>query len=149
MPLRRRDAIWAQIVDATPGFAFTADEHRRFGLMDWADLRALDQALITIGSHTQTHVDLPQVDDERLERELAASKAMLCANLGCDARHFAYPNGSHDRRSSSAVARHFDSGVTMEPRAVGPGAALHQLPRVHIQLDGHELTWTLARAARG
>ena len=28
MPLRPRDAIWAQIVDATPGFAFTAEEHR-------------------------------------------------------------------------------------------------------------------------
>jgi peptidoglycan/xylan/chitin deacetylase (PgdA/CDA1 family) len=109
----------------------------------------LNQALIAIGSHTETHVDLPQVDDERLERELAASKAALREKLGCDVRHFAYPNGSHDRRSSRAVARHFDSGVTMEPRAVGPGAAPHRLPRVHIQLGAHELAWTLARTARG
>jgi peptidoglycan/xylan/chitin deacetylase (PgdA/CDA1 family) len=93
-------------------------------------------------------VDLPQVDDTRLECELAASKAVLRERLGRDARHFAYPNGSHDSRSTSAVARHFDSGVTMEPRAVGPGSDLRCLPRVHIQWDAHELVWTLARLGR-
>ena len=39
MPPHRRDAIWAQIVDATPDFAFTPDEQRRFGLMDGASWR--------------------------------------------------------------------------------------------------------------
>ena len=148
MPLGHRDAIWAEIVDATPDFSFTPDEERCFGLMDWAELAKLDQSLITIGSHTHTHVDLPQVDDERLESELAASRAMLQETLGYDARHFAYPNGSHDHRSSAAVARHFDSGVTMEPRAVGSDSRPHQLPRIHLQWGAHALAWTLARAAR-
>ena len=52
-------------MNATLDFAFTADEERLFGLMDWTDLARLEQSMITIGSHT--HVDLPQVDDERLE----------------------------------------------------------------------------------
>src|SRR5215471_1391544 len=109
MPLARREAIWTEIVSATPHFSFTAEEARLFGLTDWVELAGLDRSLITIGSHTHTHADLPQVDDERLESELAASKAMLREQLGRDARHFAYPNGSHDPRSASAVARHFDS----------------------------------------
>ena len=149
MPLGRRDALWGEIVSATPGFAFTPDEERQFALMDWAELARLDRSLITIGSHTLTHVDLPQVDDERLEDELAASKAMLRAKLGYDARHFAYPNGSHDHRASRAVARHFESGVTMDQRAVGAAASPHLLPRVHIQWDLPELAWTLAKVARG
>lgn len=148
MALSQREALWDEIVKATPEFAFTPDEERQFGLMDWAELARLDQSLITIGSHTHTHVDLPQVDDERLEDELAASKAMLREKLGYDARHFAYPNGSHDQRASRAVARHFDSGVTMEHRAVGRASAPHLLPRVHIQWDPSELAWTLARVAR-
>ena len=148
MPLGRREALWDEIVKATPDFAFTPDEERQFGLMDWAELARLDRSLITIGSHTHTHVDLPQVDDERLEDELAASKAMLREKLGYDARHFAYPNGSHDQRASRAVARHFDSGVTMEHRAVGRASAPHLLPRIHIQWDPSELAWTLARVAR-
>ncbi|MGH7301686.1 MAG: polysaccharide deacetylase family protein [Candidatus Rokuibacteriota bacterium] len=148
MPPDRREAIWTEIVSATPDFAFTLDEERRFRLMDWAELAKLDRSLITIGSHTHTHVDLPYVDDERLERELVASKAMLWERLGCHARHFAYPNGSHDRRSAGAVSRHFDSGVTMEPRAVGSRSEHCRLPRVHIQWGAHELAWTLARAAR-
>lgn len=65
MPLERREALWDELVRTTPDFAFTADEERRFGLMDWSELARLDPSLITIGSHTQTHVDLPQVDDER------------------------------------------------------------------------------------
>jgi peptidoglycan/xylan/chitin deacetylase (PgdA/CDA1 family) len=148
MPLSRREALWDEIVNATPEFAFTTDEERLFGLMDWAELARLDRSLITIGSHTHTHVDLPHVDDARLEDELANSKAMLREKLGYDARHFAYPNGSHDQRAARAVARHFDSGVTMEHRAVGRASAPHRLPRVHIQWDPSELAWTLARVAR-
>src|SRR5258705_3051936 len=105
MPLSRREALWDEIVEATPEFAFTPDEERQFGLVDWAELARLDQSLITIGSHTHTHADLPQVDDERLEDELAASKAMLPEKLGYDARHFAYPNGSHDPPALLAPAR--------------------------------------------
>src|SRR5215467_3678010 len=148
MPLARREAIWTEIVSATPHFSFTPEEARLFGLMGWAELASLDSSLITIGSHTHTHVDLPQVDDTRLESELAASKAMLREQLGREARHFAYPNGSHDPRTAGAVARHFDSGVTMEPRAVGPGSDPRCLPRVHIQWDAHELVWALARTGR-
>src|SRR5262249_19309724 len=139
MPLARREAIWAEIVRATPHFAFTPKEARLYGLMGRAELAGLDRSLITIGSHTNTNVDRPQVDDMRLESELAASKAMLREQLGRDARHFAYPNGSHDPRSARAVARHFDSGVTMEPRAVGLGSDPRCLPRVHVQWDPHEL----------
>ena len=148
MPLERRETLWGEIVSSTSDFAFTADEERRFGLMDWPELARLDPALITIGSHTQTHVDLPQVDDERMEAELSGSKAMLREKLGYDARHFAYPNGSYDRRAWSAVANHFDSAVTMEQRAVGRAAIPHLLPRVHIQWDPCELAWTLARVPR-
>jgi len=55
---------------------------------------------------------------------------------------------SHDTRCAAAVARHFDSGVTMEPYAVGPASDRYRLPRVHIQRDPHEMAWRLARAAR-
>ena len=149
MPLAQREAIWDEIVQATPHFSFTPDEDRLFGLMDWTELAKLDGSLITIGSHTHTHVDLPYVDDDRLEHELAASRAVLQEMLGCDARHFAYPNGSYDTRCAAAVARHFDSGVTMEPHAVGPASDRYRLPRVHIQRDRYEMAWGLARAARG
>ena len=60
MPLAQREAIWVEIVPATPHFSFTPDEERLFGLMDWTEPAKLDQSLITIGSHTHTHVDLPR-----------------------------------------------------------------------------------------
>jgi peptidoglycan/xylan/chitin deacetylase (PgdA/CDA1 family) len=148
MPLHQRESLWQEVVEATPGFAFSPEEDRQFALMSWAELAKLDRSLIAIGSHTQTHVDLPQVSEERMDAELAASQATLREKIGCEARHFAYPNGSYDQRSSSAVARYFDSGVTMDRRAVGRDARPHMLPRVHIQLNIPEFAWILARAAR-
>src|SRR5262245_66023015 len=139
MPVTRREALWQDIVDATPDFAFDAEEERRFGLMDWRDLSQLDQSLITIGSHTHTHADLPQLDDERLESELAESKAALRAKLGYDVRHFAYPNGNHDSRTAHAVARHFGSGVTMVKRAVWPNTRPYRLPRFLVQWSAPDL----------
>ena len=61
------------------------------------------------------------------------------AKLGYDARHFAYPNGSHDRRTAHAVARHFSSGVTMVERASGPSTRPYQLPRVHVRWSASDL----------
>jgi peptidoglycan/xylan/chitin deacetylase (PgdA/CDA1 family) len=148
LPVTRREALWQDIVDATPDFAFDAEEERRFGLMDWRELSHLDQSLITIGSHTHRHTDLPQLDDDLLESGLVESKAALRAKLGYDARPFAYPNGHHDDRTARAVARHFDSGVTMVERSIGPDASPYRLPRIHIQWSAPELAWTLARAAR-
>jgi peptidoglycan/xylan/chitin deacetylase (PgdA/CDA1 family) len=56
-----------------------------------------------IGSHTVSHVRLPEVDDARLAEELTASKAALEDVLGNAISSFAYPYGAWDKRCADAT----------------------------------------------
>jgi peptidoglycan/xylan/chitin deacetylase (PgdA/CDA1 family) len=142
MPLGYRDAIWAEIVDATPDFSFTPDEERCFGLMDWAELAKLDQSLITIGSHTHTHVDLPR-STTRAWRAAGREQGHACRRrLGYDARHCL------PLTAATTIGRRPPSPGTStpasrwEPRAVGSDSRPHRLPRIHLQWGAHELALT-------
>lgn len=99
------------------------------------DLRALDRSGIEIGSHTRTHPQLTELDDERLGEEVNSSREALADVLGHDVEGFCYPYGAHDDRVVDAV------------RAAGYGYACayktheryerHTLPRMHVgQRDG-------------
>jgi len=56
-----------------------------------------------IGSHTNSHVLLPQTDSSALSSELSESKRMLEEWLDSSVAHFCYPNGDNDSRTQKAV----------------------------------------------
>ena len=90
IPVVERERIQAEIENHDPQFEFTHEQDHMFGLMTWDELKSLDANLITIGSHTLTHVDLPQASDVRLERELSESRRALENGLGRRVEHFCY-----------------------------------------------------------
>lgn len=65
----------------------------RRALLSADQLRLLADEGVAIGSHTCTHVRLPDVPPEEARREIAASKDELESMLGREVRHFAYPYG--------------------------------------------------------
>ena len=65
----------------------------RRALLSAAQLRLLADEGVTIGSHTCTHVRLPDVDPDEATREIVASKLELESMLGREVQHFAYPYG--------------------------------------------------------
>lgn len=75
----------------------------RPGYMTWNQLRALDRAGITIGSHSASHPWLPALDEAALRHELVDSKRVLEAGLGHPVLLFCYPFGAHDPRVKQAV----------------------------------------------
>ena len=62
-------------------------------LMSAAQLRELESAGFTIGSHTRTHARLTEVDGDRLLDEVSTSKSRLEDALGTEVAYFAYPYG--------------------------------------------------------
>jgi peptidoglycan/xylan/chitin deacetylase (PgdA/CDA1 family) len=72
-------------------------------LMDWNQIRELDQSGHEIGSHTMTHTLLPQCNDTELEFELVESKKILEQRIDNSIDSFCYPNGDHDQRTIKAV----------------------------------------------
>lgn len=104
------------------------------GMMRWDELRSLVAGGHEVGSHSMTHQILVQLDDARLEHEVAGSKRMLEEKLGTPVPSFCYPNGDADERVVRAVQ---DAGytwaVTTRWGANRPGTPPLELTRCDIQ----------------
>jgi peptidoglycan/xylan/chitin deacetylase (PgdA/CDA1 family) len=143
IPVERREQIEMQISDCTPDFEFTEDERNRFELMSWQQVRELDPSLITIGSHTSTHIDLPQAKPGRLEEELATSKEILEARLNRKVEHLAYPNGNFTLEMLPLVARYYRTAMITRQGVVKRGDNLLTLRRIHADLNLAKFSWDL------
>jgi peptidoglycan/xylan/chitin deacetylase (PgdA/CDA1 family) len=75
----------------------TRDAHELTS-MRWDDLRGLAECGWEVGSHTQTHPHLTQLDDNRLAEELAESRDECAEQLGRRCVSIAYPYGDVDAR---------------------------------------------------
>src|SRR3990172_6763913 len=98
IPVHERERLQNDIVACTPDFLFTSIENDLYAPMTWDHLASLDSSLITVGSHTQTHINLPQASDSRLDCELREGRRRLENRLGRPIVHFCYPDGLYDRR---------------------------------------------------
>ena len=72
--------------------------------LTWAMISEMASAGITIGSHTQSHVLLPNERKDRVTWETSGSRRRLEEHLGTSIRHFAYPGGCFNHEAVLAVA---------------------------------------------
>jgi len=82
--------IYTKVIDNGPGF------------MTWDELRQLQSAGMTIGSHSRTHPELTK-KGVSLKSEIAGSREDIQKELGTAPSLFAYPYGDWDDRVVSAV----------------------------------------------
>ncbi len=61
-------------------------------MLTWEQCRHMAQSGISFGAHTLTHPILPRTEVLEVKHEIAASKALIEARVGCPVRYFAYPN---------------------------------------------------------
>ncbi len=148
IPVDEREQIEKRIRDLTPDFQFTKRERDSYELMSWNEVEKLDPEFITIGSHTATHIDLPQATPERMERELSRSKEILESRLNRKVQDFAYPNGSVNEEIIPAVRHFYRSAVTTRPGTVRHGDNPLLLNRIHADFRLPAFSWDLVRAAR-
>jgi peptidoglycan/xylan/chitin deacetylase (PgdA/CDA1 family) len=66
--------------------------------MSWEQMGILAEAGWEIGSHTQTHPYLTQLDSDEIAAELEGSRADCERALGRECRSLAYPFGDEDDR---------------------------------------------------
>ncbi len=78
------------------------------GYLDGADLRELQAAGMTIGSHGWHHLDWRRTDDRTLERETRGALDRIAAEIGQPVDAVGIPFGSYDRRVLKQLRR---SGV--------------------------------------
>ena len=74
-------------------------------LLSPAELRALVDLGMEVGSHTHNHARLPSCNDDQIQAELSISRRNLEDILGQPARHLAYPYGLWDDRCAAAAKK--------------------------------------------
>lgn len=86
-------------------------------LMDWEELRALQDAGVEVGGHTVSHAVLPLLSRREARREVEGCRDAIRERLGRAPRHFAYPNGYHTPAVRRLVeAAGYEGAVTTEDR---------------------------------
>lgn len=75
-----------------------------FRALTWEMLESMQRAGITVGSHTRTHVLLPNENERRVMDEVSGSRQEIEKRLGSTVQHFAHPSGLFTTSSVSAVA---------------------------------------------
>jgi peptidoglycan/xylan/chitin deacetylase (PgdA/CDA1 family) len=116
--------------------------------LTWDQLSALRAHGWEIGSHTQSHPHLTELDDGALERELRESRAECARRLG-SCTTIAYPYGDYDSRVVAAAERAgYEAGCTL-PARIHPARPL-EWPRVGVYHEDSERRYRLkvSRAVR-
>lgn len=67
-------------------------------VLDWDELRTLQDQGLRLGSHTRTHASLAAASERRIREELRASMSDLTEHVGPCPRTICYPYGFHDDR---------------------------------------------------
>ena len=104
--------------------------------LTWAALAdCLTTGLVTIGSHTDTHVLLDRATPDVVARELDRSSKLIEDRLGVSPRHFAYPKAVLGSPEAEAeVRRRFDTAAVAGTRPNVAGRTdPHRLRRSPIQ----------------
>lgn len=102
-----------KVVTMTPLFSPSPEQVALHAPMTWDQLRAMDPALVTIGSHTRTHPLLTMLTDAQLQDEIVGSRQVLEAGLDRPVELFCYPNGIITSDSVALVRANYRAGVSI------------------------------------
>ncbi|MFH1311650.1 MAG: polysaccharide deacetylase family protein [Candidatus Eisenbacteria bacterium] len=102
--------------------------------LQWEEIAELHEAGWVIGSHTQTHPRLTEVDDADLHHELSQSQNEL-QGRGFPARHLAVPHGDYDARVLAAIRLYYDTNRIIGGLNPLPEASDPYLLGSHVSLD--------------
>jgi len=145
LPLERRHAFEQEVRARTQEFEPTDAQLDRNAPMNWSQVRRLDPALVTIGSHTSTHPLLTTLTRDALDAEIAQSRIALEQHLGRSVDLFCYPNGANDTATRDTVRSVYRAALATRQDVVTGDADLFALPRVPA---GHRNSYFVRRLHR-
>lgn len=132
VPPAERAALAASVVAQAPPLAGAPFKPLApLSVEQLRELAAIDN--VTIAAHSHCHNLLDQIPDAAVRESIARSKTLLEGWTGRPVRHFAYPNGNHNRAVERIVSDlGFVSAVALVGRLWHSGMDPLVLPRVSI-----------------
>jgi peptidoglycan/xylan/chitin deacetylase (PgdA/CDA1 family) len=99
-------------------------------ILDWPELRRLQDEGVTLGGHSRTHADLRELDEQRLHDEVVGSLDDVENHTGRRPESFAFPYGFVNEKSAQAVRASCRWGCTTRLRPLAGDEPPHLLPRL-------------------
>ncbi|MBK7993943.1 MAG: polysaccharide deacetylase family protein [Blastocatellia bacterium] len=99
-------------------------------MLSWHEIKLMQAANISIGSHTLTHPNLTKLPKKELVAEIYESKAMIEDILGTEINSFAYPYGYYDKTSLELVQKYYSCACSTNLGLVQSTSNLYLLERV-------------------
>jgi peptidoglycan/xylan/chitin deacetylase (PgdA/CDA1 family) len=144
LPSQSREHIFARLREATPDFRPERSESAAYDLISWEQMRQMDPACVTIGSHSMSHPILTTLDDQELERELRDSRSLLEARLERAVTTLCYPNGSVDARVRDCAAVHYEAALSTSEAFIPQGPVDYwSMPRIAVSPELALSVWRL------
>lgn len=109
LPVLRHHGIPATAFIVT-GWADGDDRFVAPWVLDWAGVRALQAAGVTLASHSVTHPDFGRLTEAQARHELEVSRDRLRAMTGVDSDEFALPYGQSRNWTEAAGRAALDAG---------------------------------------
>lgn len=109
-------------------------------LLNWEEIRALEQEGMTIASHTSSHRRLTNLQEEEIRREFNESKRLLEEGLGHPVSFLSYPFGSFNAKVER-LAREcgYRAAFTTIPGKIHCSTNLFALKRIRVSSHTHLL----------
>lgn len=101
LPLAAVEYVIAILEEELPGPPPAFED---FQLLTWELLGRMQRSGITVGSHTKSHVVIPNEGEARRTEELVGSRHEIEQRLDAPVRHFSYPSGFFNSATVKAVA---------------------------------------------
>lgn len=96
-------------------------------------VREMNKYGIEIGSHTQHHVDLRNLNKAQLISEIAQSRINLINTIHCPVVSFCYPSGKYTPLAVDEVKQAgYLGAVTTQPGKVNKDSNLYLMPRIRV-----------------
>lgn len=99
-------------------------------MLSWQEIKLMQAANISIGSHTLTHANLTKLSKAEQIAEIYQSKIMIEDVLGTTINNFAYPYGIYDKTSLELVQEHYSCACSTKLGLVNSTSQLYLLERV-------------------
>ena len=130
LPPERIERVMTNLRDQAKLDPEPRETHR---LMTAEEMRELDAATISFGSHSLAHASLPSLPSREKVRHILQSLERCEAITGRRPLSFAYPFGQHDDEAEALVEHAgFECACTTEQAAVGLVSEGFALPRLHV-----------------
>lgn len=106
---------------------------KTFPLMGLQEIETLRANGFSFFSHSRSHPDLSQLDDQELEDELRGSREDLESLLEAPVPYFAYPYGRYNERVLDEVkAAGYEAAFSVQPGFNRPGIDPFRIPRIDV-----------------